>query len=433
MAPRLLCGRSQSADYASDLLIGQIDRCDCLYYAAFAVYLIQYTLETSNFMLLTSVQVPAFCNTAKVACAFLLLLKLLTQRYGRREIARIGLIGALTVCCLCFSQSQHLGFISLFIVAAQGVSMRKMVRIALVVQSSMFVLVVASSLDGLIPMTVVERGDGGARYSMGYKHPNNMSLALVSICCNYMVLHYAGMRRMGWGIYGIALTLCATVSDSRTSMMLILLIVTISAYGEKAGKAKNQGNVSRLFFSIYVLIALLSLFFMFFYNEHNSLEKAVNGLVSSRFELAHKYYEYYGISPFGVDCDADPVVVGRYALPVIDNAFANAFIRYGLLPTALFLTAYGLRLKRACDSGRVDICTLGLFVCAVMAVTETQAFHLGINVYLIGLAQFVFCDADVPSLWRVPAGRIKRLYYPDEGLGGAMSAIARRILSIARP
>ena len=240
---------------------------------------------------------------------------------------------------------------------------------------------------------------GLIRFSLGFTHPNFIGLLVLLIGVSLSVLL---MREHLWVCIAVITMLTVgnySLSHSRSSIVISFVLVTLLLVFTFVTNQRAQRIINVILVCAVVGCIGLSYYSMIFYDANSEVWQAMNGMLSGRLSLAHQYYSMYSITLFGRNYSAyTPFITDFAGQPVdflVDNAYAHLLLRYGLIPTLLFLTAYlAVLIKLIRRSNRGNEVFLVLIVFAFYALVETYGFRIVSNYMLVALAtQLLFSNS----------------------------------------
>ena len=302
--------------------------------------------------------VTALYNFGKVVTVGLLILYILFQHYTVKELLIYFAIAAVVIGVFLKSASIPL-LLVLLAIAAKELDFREFVRFDFRVKLFFFFVILFLYVLDVIPNVEGYYGAGeyGAyKYSMGFQHPNTFAIFVFSIIIEWIYFNYSKIR---W--YDIAIILLVTmatvfISFSRASTLSFLFIFVVAL-------VLRGRNISRLPMVVKGLISLLPLvcFLISYgvtasYKNGNQFVRDLDVLVSHRIRLQSQYLEKFGVSLFGNQ------VADETAHVVIDNAYMNSLIIFGILFSAVFCIVYIMLLFETMNRNDTPQAVMILFV-----------------------------------------------------------------------
>lgn len=394
-------GRLNSSKIQTFFLFGK-DRGTSLFYLAFCIYLISYLLYIIELDSFGIVPKLLLSQTGKGIAILLLGFKFLTQGNTKKTLSRLLIATPFIILSTFFSGDLNMLILLFFVAASPGIQFTKMAKYATTIEVTFFLVVVVLYLVGILPTAELEyRPDGTVRYSLGFAHPNACGLVLFSICLSYSLFRFRGFRPCDLCLYIPSMLLCWFVLDSRTSFVCIAIIALLSFLISREMSKRARKQVMLCFIICFVVFVLLSLLAMFFFNPDNPLFGLLNGLFSGRFYLMHFYFSSILPMPFGTNWDLIDIQTGSFIGFVCDNAYAHLILQSGYITGSGFLLLYLGTFVFYYKKRDLRPEILGLFLCAIFAFSESQAFHFAVNYSLIAFAVLFYSVDNYQALFRV--------------------------------
>ena len=362
-----------------------------IYYFAFILYSSAYIISFTtldNYHLTNSIQY----------LVILLLFTLLIIRFVSNDFSFPSF--ALAFCFLTIgfiswhvTNEKDLLIVFAFIVVSDQVPVKKLAKIVLTEEIIICILVISLSHFGLIEnYSYIRNGTVGStrvRYAMGFSHPNRFGSSMLAIACAYAVIHFKKFRKIDILLYVLLSMMTIIIADSRTSALMILLVMFFAAFLNKRRYILSTRAICIGMILIYLGIVILSLYEMCFFNSRNFFMRSLDKLLSGRFMLAHFYFEKNPIRLFGYNSSLLKHYITGFDNIMIDNAYAKLLILYGIFPGIIFLCIYLLIFLHSLKSNYISAAVFAAFIYACVGLTESQALHFAMNYSLIGCA-FIF-------------------------------------------
>lgn len=131
-----------------------------------------------------------------------------------------------------------------------------------------------------------------------------------------------------------------------------------------------------------------SYFFIVAYNFSNSLHALLSSILNGRLELAHSYYETQPLTLFGSDFSRYLPIYWENGKPytsVVDNAFCHLLLRYGTVPTVLFLMGLFDLLAKLIRERRFGVLHFCTTLMMIYGVSETLGIRVECDFFPAGM------------------------------------------------
>ncbi len=359
-----------------------------LYYAAFALAAFTTQVVRITFDSVLFVPKETFEPLGYLICTLLLCAKLVMDReVSWRYVLALCILGV-GVASFVVVKAWRFSLIFLFVAAGKNVRLKALAAIALSVQVVLLAIALPSALLGRIESVTVWRMVDGAwrpRLSYGYSHPNMLGQVFLTIACSYAVLRFPQFHAADVLVYIAAGLAAALLVGARTSTVCIAVAGVLAALAPHIVRSRRRMRLaSAAALVAFIGLAAISLFMMVAYNPDVGWMSAVDRATSTRFSLAHRFYEVFPPRAFGREIMA--VKTEEILQTAPDNAYARAVLKQGLVPAvvlgALCLAAF----VHAARSRTWDACMFGLSVYALVGVMEMYAVNFSLNYFLVGCA-----------------------------------------------
>lgn len=319
--------------------------------------------------------------TTFAAFAFLFLIyKLVNTRYEFHELFVMTIMGILAV--LIYYQNRKAGgFLSIIaLIGIKGVDTGKLLKLSLYIRLVTFLLLVfLASVDILENSTITDmRGDNTViRYCMGFTHPNQFHLAFIIIILLVMYLYYERMSILPIFLLAVLNILTYLRSYSRTSVLIGFIAIGLMIWF-KSGYFTKLKNA--LCIGIIPAACLISVIPALLYDKIPNL-RAIDQLLQWRITFSRHYLTSYGLSLFGNNLNADPMV--------LDSGYVELVINYGLIFTFLYLAAYMVLIFRFIKEKMYrELLFITCF--SIYGLTESFIPNLFVNLSLIFFSKLIF-------------------------------------------
>lgn len=234
----------------------------------------------------------------------------------------------------------------LLVLLAKDVDYYKIVKTYFITMCIICAFVIVSSYVGITVDWIVNF-TYGTGHSMGFNHPNNLGVIILSIVASWLYLYPNVKFPLLFGVPTIAGLIIWKIAAARTSAILLLAIPWL-IFLFKSTKKFNFQNILKWEFWIVILAFLLSIYLMYRIGLRGSMNN-----FESRFNMPYILYNQYGINLFGSKL---PLVGSREALQykvqsiILDNAYLRVLLINGILTTLIIIDLYAVLINNAYKS-----------------------------------------------------------------------------------
>ncbi len=276
----------------------------------------------------------------------LALIKLCIQRNSWKEWLLITGFGIVAFFCWRASGDRTPILLMLGVCCSKDANLDKLIRLDLVVRIFSSAVLILFPLLGICESQILYQGGGRVRRFFGWEAANGMGLSFLVICMDWMYLRH---RRFRWYDYAGILALTVFIhltANSRTSELLMLLILLIEAaeWLAKRYQVKIEGYRVWALGCIAAFVMDLSSFAasMLLYRFWNEKLMALQGFFISRYQLPGQFLDAHGLTLFGSPYNPDiyDYLDILFAYLVLHLGIVMAVMMFGLLIRAIW---YGIR------------------------------------------------------------------------------------------
>lgn len=368
-------------------VIGCMSIGEFVFYLAYALYFFSCILDRTTFVEFLFIPVSLLSNILSLAILCLLIFKFILQKASVNGWLMAALVVLVGFVSWRNSQEGWLFWLALFIVCSEGVKLNKLAFISLVLSIMILVITPLFAVSGIIENLILIRS-GIARQSLGFTHPNIFGMYVILACTSISVLRFGKNPLFQSMLLISAAILILVVSDSRSTAILAVFQVLLLFVFYKVENKRLRRIISISFVIAVVLIVFISFYFMVNYNPARSIDSVLNNLLSGRLRLAHGYYQMKGLSLFGTNYIDSPVIYWENGKPyhfVVDNAYCHLILRYGIIPSALFIIGLFSLIIKMVRQNQWDSLLFGIVLMSVYGLTETLGVRIECNYFLFAI------------------------------------------------
>lgn len=356
-----------------------------LYCLTFAIYFITYVISYTTIKLY---DIPKLIN---YICLFLLYIKFVTQHIVPRNLLISLLFFGVAFLSYKITKDMNLLMLVAFAITGQGVEVKKLAKI--VFWSELFCILGISFLGsiGILQSVYLYREGFGLRTSLGFASVNRFGHNFLALCCAYMLMRWPHHSIRDYLFCVICGIIVEVVSDSRTSVAIIIMLPLIATGITLPRRKSMRRTIIAAMMVIIVLLFFISIYIAFNYDASSTMWFRLNSIMSGRPEQMHYYYMNYHIKYFGYNMygSINQNLFGMEGL-VIDNAYAKLLLVSGIIPTVVFFSMYMIVFIDSLRRGEIDCHLLGLFVYALVGLTEWQMYHFAMNYCMVAFSYCLF-------------------------------------------
>ncbi len=320
---------------------------------------------------------------------FLGLLKILFTPYTKGQAAVQVFFLGLTAVIYLSSHQLAIFFVAFTVLGMKGMSVKKLVPIALWVWSVCAVALSVFSffrLEHTVYRVHEKLGMGHIfRWSLGFTHSNILHITYFMICALVIL---AMEERYGWKAYFLLMIgnlLVFFYSISYTGFGIVAVLLTGCLYVKYRPRfCFVEKTLANLVLPLCLFLSFVVPFYLS-WNPYSGIVQKLNFMLNTRIWLAEQFLKSEYRSLFGAD--VSKVVSSSMTL---DNSYVWCYINYGLIPTVIILLGYFA--LQFYDTHKQRTRELVVLVCFLAAGwTEQLLFNTSFkNITLLFLGEFLF-------------------------------------------
>ena len=356
-------------------------------------------------------------------------LKILLTPYTKRQAVLQILFLALVAVIYCESRQIAIFFVAFTVLGMKGISVKKVLHIALWVWAVCAAALSAVSyffLEHTVYRVHAKMGLGHIfRWSLGFTHPNILHITYLMLCALIIweLEEKYGLRQYVLLMAGNLLVFFYSVSY--TGFGIVAVLLTGCLY---IGFRPRFCLVEKMLANLVLPCCLILTFVLPFYINYHRISyfvQQLNFMLNTRIWLAEQFLKSEYRSLFGADISR--VVKSSMTL---DNSYVWCYINYGLVFTVIIIVGYFALLFY--DTHKQRTRELVILVCFLAAGwTEQLLFNTSFkNITLLFLGAFLFLQKEGEREYCLFSGltrRWSRVTVPLAGLPDRIFLCARAV------
>lgn len=365
-----------------------------LYYAAFFLYSLVVGFEATTFEDIAFGSLSLLLDLAQVVVLALLMLKMLMERANPGSWLLV--LCLLLVGFVSWRQSgdSKLFWCIIFIVCGEEIRIRNLAVASLCALLAVVTVTVTCAYYGAIEDIIYARSDGTIRHAMGFDHPNKFGLYFFMICTNIAIIRFEKPILPSVILLMISAFVCIVVANSRTTAILSIVEALLLVLFRTPRTDRGKYRTIHLSVVIMVFSLVVSLYFMVFYDSSNALHAMLDEFTNTRLYWAHRQLTMAPLTLLGNDyVSCGPLFYSSDGSPVffyVDNAYACLILKYGLIPSLLFLAAWMVVVRDEARRAELNVVLFGLTVLAIYGIMESYPLAISCNFFLISVSKYLY-------------------------------------------
>ena len=362
---------------------------ETLFYIAYTLFILYSMFSNVKFL-------SDYRNIViKIVYVMLILIFIIqSKKYSIKSMIIVIVLSTILITSWIVSKSNTLIPLLLFILASKNMEFKKIVNYSWKLKTIFLFLIIGLYFLGFTDNYYMYREDGTLRSSMGFSHPNAFGIYILSICCEYIYVRYPKLKFIeALSIIGLSF-LVSNFSDSRTSQILLIILVLMVMFLNKRKIEIIFANrfINKIVLSLFIIITIVSLGFAYNYNPNNEFMYKVNKIVSGRIRLANIFLDKYSVNLFGNDLEIVTTKQSKETgeqTQVLDNAYIKIILCYGVSTYLLFALGVYCNFKKAIDSKDYIFCII-FIIYLLLGITENALYYLYENIFLIYISIYLY-------------------------------------------
>lgn len=279
------------------------------------------------------------------------------SKYKVSTFILIILLEVLGLLAYYISKNAEVFFTISFIVIGYNVELDEFIKFDLILKIILLFLVFFLFKIGLAPDVILYREDGFLRHSYGFIHPNTLGSMFLLISADLSYLYNLKKKKKTSLLFILLIMLSFSyfLCDSRSSEFGIVILILLNIFLPLFKKSKIFKKIV-VFLPITMLC--LSIVSVILYKQNFSIAYTLNDILSNRIKHAYNFMDYYGINLFGHFFEYYGRLDHYYYLSVLDNAYINLLIQFGIILTFIMIYIYTIIIKKAVQNNKYEIVIL---------------------------------------------------------------------------
>ena len=362
----------------------------------YAVYAIASTIDASLIDFSVGIQVVRYLE-------FLGLIVLFCKIYlQKRSEILWAIIFAVAFGIVAYTANQtQLLLVAGLLICSKVTTFRRIVQVSLFSTTISLVVVVGSSLIGVIPDYTYERWNGVV-HSFGFSYYSEIPFILLFAMMEYMylrkkklsILELAVLTAASYVVFHLFMLRLAFV----LTILCIVLYIIVVKYKIMNLRSKCMGFFAKLGFPV---CAIVSFALAYFYNKDNVLLSTLDNLLSTRLYNGHLAFERYDVTLFGQWIE----MVGNTEMNYmngkeyfyIDCGYLFSLISYGCVFTVLLICLYTFILDKSRFSDNAMLFVWGIIIMLFSMINNTW-ITVRYNPYIFALP--LVLEPQIRQRWR---------------------------------
>lgn len=310
-------------------------------------------------------------------------IKIFKVKYKKNELKNLGIILLIGIVNFIVGKETTILFTAIAIATLKDIDIKKILKIMFFTRVIAFIIVIISSLLGIIPNNTIEfyrEGIGFVkRMTFGYSHPNLTQASFVLIAVLYVYNYYEKIDLKRVVVLELLNYLIYYFTVSRSGFF-ILSIFLVYVYLMKRIKRVNKNSKrllnATLFFSILFSFIVASLY------GKNTIVNKMDTILTGRITYMSETIKNYQIPFFSTN---------KYSNILFDNGYFDLIYNGGLLAFAWYMYNQVKTNKILAKNNLEKEINITLFL-FIYCITESYYASIIMNISLVFFAFYIFSN-----------------------------------------
>lgn len=310
-----------------------------LFYIAYAIMVLNASLiknidiTVSKFIIITYI--------------ILFMINTVLKRYSIKEfiIIHIGIILSLII--LMKSKDVDIFIMIIVILSTAGINFRKVVKIDFFIRLLGVSFTILLSTIGITKDFIMYRFEdisniAKIRHSLGFIHPNTLSVNIFILLLGYLFLRYKKIRNREYILIFLIMYIFGEITGSRTGSISIALTIFILIINKNTKLLDRKGIKTVITYSV-VVCTIASLSLAIFYNYDLKFVNELNYMLTGRIKSANYFIDTYGFSILGQQIKLVSIIQSQQSyeqMRILDNLYVSLAVRSGIVLLVIYNYLY---------------------------------------------------------------------------------------------
>lgn len=314
-------------------------------------------------------------------------IKILLTKYTKKEWIAILAAGVIGVISWMVTDREEIIRIVALIAACKGIDRRKAVTIVFyetLIGSLIIVMLSITGICGNVKVTGHFRGGGieETRYCLGMGHPNALHCMFLMLLTLGLALYQEKINWLGYMAVFLLNLAVYQLTDSRTSMLIVIVTIGLSAFLHYATKLRDKKMLYKLGIAFILGCAVFSIFIAMV-GVGIPVLRQIDIRINGRFQWARSDGGIQFWSLFSQEENQN----------FFDMGYVRLFYWYGIIPAVLYLALVCITVWRCWKEKAYDAFFV-IMVFAAYSLIEAHAVstYIGRNYVLLYMGTLLFDD-----------------------------------------
>lgn len=278
--------------------------------------------------------------------------------------------------------------------SAKNMDFDSLIKTDFKIKSALFLIELIFYFLNLTSGSPILYRENTARYSLGFGHPNILAITLVSIILEYFYLKREKLKKIYLLPLAIFLIIIDLLTDSRSSLMFLILIFILLLFKSSLFKFVYNKNIKKIVINSFFIFTFVSFILVLLYSSHTKLGLILNTIFSNRLYYISKILDYYHVNLLGQNL----ILTGKEAISLygnytqtLDNCYIYLLIRFGLLSFLLMGYLFKKNFEKAYNEKNTYLIWI-LFLFMIYGLMEKYTISIFYNVFILYFIKSLYVE-----------------------------------------
>ena len=358
------------------------------------LFYISYTLILFNFMFRQVKGISFILNFAsQLGIGILIFICFMNLNKITKKTALILFITVvLALITRIVSGTNTILMMCLLIIACKNIKLESVIKYDLKIKILFLIIVSILYFLNLTNVNLHYR-NGVVRHSMGFSNPNVFSNYILSITVEYLYLRKDKIKIKDIVVILISILVIDYYADSRTQI-LCLIVLAIILFLNKYTKKKFINNKINNFIikNLFLILTIISLMLVYFYNQGSPLVYSINEQTSGRVRRIAEVMDQYDINLIGnklnLVTSMQAKLTGEEQV-ALDNVYIYILLSYGIITFIYLCIAINKFIKYTIIE-KEDILRVIILIFLIGGLMERFFVEIQINIFLLYFSHMIY-------------------------------------------
>lgn len=364
-----------------------------IYFSAFLIYFLPTFLSETTFLpdyrylrLFSYLSLP------------LLLIKIFVlDRWAKRDLFIISVLLILGLIVWRTVQYADLLVIAPFIIGAKGINFRDIIWWYFYLTAVLVMIVMVSSLVGIIPDLIYHSSLRPTRYSLGMLYPSVIAAHYLFLALAYCYLRFGKLNIIDYLLILLGDCVCMLLTNTKLDFAATLVIIPVMIIAQRAFYGKKLSRIIAAFWWMAVPVSTtIMIFLSYFYSSSNHILKKIDSLLSGRLALGYRAFNKYDVNLFGrtivehsfAGVKGQRLANGNGGMPsnyfYIDSSYIRMILLWGILAFSIVIVCLTLIALKS-TVRKTYILSAIMLVSSLSFMFEPHVIQIIYNPFLLAL------------------------------------------------